>query len=502
VGKIKIMLKKLTKPAIIGVVALFVSIIIIISTSWTLYNHTVNILTQNLRERLITISTTQAVNINAKDLEVLLVENDWKKPEWAHVVNQLHKAKYNNSDVVFMYIFRYTKDPYDDSKKMEFVADADSIDPYANTSGDPSRYVDSNRDGKIEPDGPDKLQWPGQPDPDTDDIPEAHEAYYGPITVKDLYTDEYGTVLTGYAPIVDNSGNVVAILGTDIKADDFFIITRQTLQPFLVFIVALTLVISILILIIISSWKKYVGSLEKLNIKIEAANKGQLNLIHIVNHQIKGYMTKAMLAFDALLTDTDYGPISEPAQSLIKEGYGSVTEGINFVTDFLNASNIEQGTYHYDIQPVDFQALVEAVVDKKRSQAEEKGLSFELSIDGGQYVTHGDKTQLEQVIRNLADNAIRYTPQGSVKLQLSIKDQKILLTIIDTGVGISNELKPQLFTKGGRDKDSLKINVNSTGYGLSFAKDVVEAHHGHVWAESDGVNKGSTFYMELPVNSN
>src|SRR3989338_10982496 len=115
---------------------------------------------------------------------------------------------------------------------MEFVADADSINPYANTSEDPSMFVDVNRDGKIEPDGPDKLQWPGQDYPEAIDIPEAFEAYSGALTAAELYEDSYGQVLTGYAPIKDANGNTVAVLATDIKADDFFTVTRQTLYPF------------------------------------------------------------------------------------------------------------------------------------------------------------------------------------------------------------------------------------------------------------------------------
>ena len=113
----------------------------------------------------------------------------------------------------------------------------------------------------------------------------------------------------------------------------------------------------------------------------------------------------------------------------------------------------------------------------------------------------GDEVELGQAVRNLIDNSIKYTPQGSINLQLTTNNGKILFTIHDTGVGISEELKPKLFTKGGRDKDSQKINVNSTGFGLAFIKGVVEAHKGRVWAESRGVGKGSSFYMELPLNS-
>jgi len=108
--------------------------------------------------------------------------------------------------------------------------------------------------------------------------------------------------------------------------------------------------------------------------------------------------------------------------------------------------------------------------------------------------------QLKQVFQNLIDNSIRYTPKGTINIQLTTNNNKVLFTVKDTGVGISDELKPKLFTKNGRDKNSLKININSTGFGLAFVKGVVVAHHGRVWAESAGPNKGSTFYMELPVS--
>lgn len=241
--------------------------------------------------------------------------------------------------------------------------------------------------------------------------------------------------------------------------------------------------------------------IEKLAGELQVANEGQANLIHIINHQLKGYLNKARMVFDALLTDTDYGPVAEPAKPLLKEGFDSVTEGVNFVTDFLNASNIERGTYKFDKQPSDMKAIVLSVADKQKGMAENKGLSFNLSIEDGDYNLRGDKTQLEQAVRNLIDNSIRYTPKGSIKLQLTKSNNKILLKIEDTGIGISNELKPKLFTKGGRDENSLKVNVNSTGFGLSFVKGVIEAHKGRVWAESAGPNQGSTFYMELPVDS-
>lgn len=241
--------------------------------------------------------------------------------------------------------------------------------------------------------------------------------------------------------------------------------------------------------------------IEKLAGELQVANDGQANLIHIINHQIKGYLAKARNIFSELLTDKDYGTMPEAAKPMLDEGFKSLSEGVDFVKDFLDAANIEQGSYTYNMEPLDFKALVVDIAEKQKGAADEKGLSFELNIAEGQYNTKGDKAQLEQAVRNLIDNSIRYTLKGGLSVSLSLDDNKILFSVEDTGVGLSDELKPKLFTKGGRDKDSQKINVNSTGFGLAFVKNVAEAHGGRVWAESPGPDKGSTFYMELPVVS-
>src|SRR3989344_9658231 len=235
-----------------GIVAL-VAVAIAIFASWILYNQTITLLTENLRERLLSISVTAAANIDPVALSHLKTEADWTTPEWTSIVHQLKRTKDQNENIVFMYIFRKTEA---DPTAMEFVADAESINPYANLDEDPSNNVDANKDGLIEPDGADKLQWPGQPYPEAVDIPEAYAAYSGPLTAAELYEDAYGQVLSGYAPIRDEFGDVVAILATDIKAGDFFTVTRQTLYPFLLFIAFLTLVIALLAGTLIYLWKR------------------------------------------------------------------------------------------------------------------------------------------------------------------------------------------------------------------------------------------------------
>lgn len=274
----------------------------------------------------------------------------------------------------------------------------------------------------------------------------------------------------------------------------FFFLHDATYQALTLTTFALSLFLGILLV-------RNIRKEERLTIALEAANEGQANLIHIINHQIKGYLAKGRSIFSELLTDSSYKACTDEAKPMLGEGFRSLTEGVDFVKDFLDASNIEKGSYTYDMEPVDFKALVLKAAENKRSSAEEKGLKFEVEAKEGEYNIRGDKTQLTQAVGNLIDNSIRYTPRGHIKVSLTQSNGKVLFSINDSGVGLSDELKPKLFTKGGRDKNSLKINVNSTGFGLAFVKSVATAHKGRVWAESLGADKGSTFYLELPVEN-
>jgi signal transduction histidine kinase len=239
--------------------------------------------------------------------------------------------------------------------------------------------------------------------------------------------------------------------------------------------------------------------LVKSSYAVEIANAGQENLIHIMNHQIKGYLAKSRNIFSELLTEPEYGPLPEKAKPLLSTGFESMTEGVEFTQQILNASSVEKGTLTYNMKSFDLRALIEEVIQTQKKSFDEKKLSFSLKTKAGDYHIVGDHLQLKEAIRNLIDNSIHYTPSGSVNVDLTKNDKCITLSIKDTGIGLTESDKNKLFKKGGRGDDSLKHNVNSTGYGLFFVKGVVDAHHGKIWAESNGRNRGSTFYLELPT---
>ena len=124
---------------------------------------------------------------------------------------------------------------------------------------------------------------------------------------------------------------------------------------------------------------------------------------------------------------------------------------------------------------------------------------MEKEIPAVEYFVNGDVFWLKEVVNNLVDNSLKYTKQGKVTVRLEKKSDRILFSVQDTGIGISEEDKKNLFTEGGRGKESVKMNVDSTGYGLYSAKLVVEAHQGKIWAKSEGPGRGSTFSIELPA---
>jgi len=233
---------------------------------------------------------------------------------------------------------------------------------------------------------------------------------------------------------------------------------------------------------------------------LAVANENQKNLIHVMNHQIKGRLGAGKNIFAELLTD-DYGVVPDTAKGLIKRGLEEMDTGVSYIQTILQGMSAETGSLVYDLQPMDFAYLVAQVVVALRAKAEAKGLSLDLECHEHNYPIVGDAVQLKEAVRNLIDNAITYTVHGRVTVGLRRAGDTVVLSVKDTGIGIPESDRPRLFTAGGRGKNSAKVNVDSTGYGLVFVKGVIEAHKGRVWYESDGMpGHGTTFFVEIPVD--
>ncbi|TSC83582.1 MAG: hypothetical protein G01um101417_492 [Parcubacteria group bacterium Gr01-1014_17] len=240
--------------------------------------------------------------------------------------------------------------------------------------------------------------------------------------------------------------------------------------------------------------------IQKLAEELALANKGQEELIHTVSHEVKGGLAQAGAAFAAIIED-DYIGNPEAMKSMLREALRGNKEEVARLEQTLMAFNPRLGTEAYDMQEFDFkEALLETTAHLK-PEADAKHLALEVRADETEkFFIKGDRAKIaSRVLHNLIENAILYTPSGTITVSLSKKDGKILLEVKDSGVGITPEDNAALFTKGGRGKDAMKVNAHSTGNGLYLAKVIVEKHGGKIWAESEGAGKGATFFVELPA---
>lgn len=246
--------------------------------------------------------------------------------------------------------------------------------------------------------------------------------------------------------------------------------------------------------------------IEKLAEELQETNTRQEALMHFVGHEVKGFLTKDAGAF-AAISQGDFGVPPDGMKPFVDRALVESRHGADSVENILKASNLKKGTVAYVKEPFDLKALVAEAVEKARPFATEKGLALSFTAEESSYQMTGDKTQIgDHVLRNLIENSINYTPSGSVGVSIrkdpstTLGASKLVFAVKDTGIGITEEDKKLLFTEGGHGKDSQKMNVHSTGYGLFIAKNIVEAHGGAIRAESEGAGKGSTFIVELPVS--
>jgi signal transduction histidine kinase len=243
--------------------------------------------------------------------------------------------------------------------------------------------------------------------------------------------------------------------------------------------------------------------LEDTNIKLEGANeklkdldKLKTEFLSLASHQLRSPLT-AIKGYSSMLLDGDYGEINPKAKETVDRIFLSSNNLAMVVEDLLNVSKIESGGMKYEMIDFDLGEVVAETSKEFSIIAEKKGLKLICDVDMSQkYMVNGDKEKLRQIVINLIDNSIKYTKEGSLNVSVIKKENKIVFFVKDTGMGIPPKIKDTLFEKYARGEGS-KINPSGSGLGLYLAKQIVEAHKGRIWAESEGEGKGSTFLMEL-----
>jgi len=222
------------------------------------------------------------------------------------------------------------------------------------------------------------------------------------------------------------------------------------------------------------------------------------DFVSTVSHELRTPLT-SIKAYIATLRRDDVEFDDQTRQEFLRVVEEETDRLTRLISDILDVSRIESGRLELKKRKFDMARLVRIVTDKMQSQASNHHISLE-SPDGITPVG-GDPDKIEQVVMNLVDNAVKYSPSGGeINVTLEARHRKLEFSVRDQGVGIPEDQIPHIFEKFHRVDNRATREVYGTGLGLYVSKSIVESHGGTIWAESE-LGKGSTFHFTLPLSS-
>ena len=219
-----------------------------------------------------------------------------------------------------------------------------------------------------------------------------------------------------------------------------------------------------------------------------------------VSHELRTPLTSVKSYLEAL----DEGALSEPvAPDFIKVSLDETNRMMRMVTDLLHLSRIDNATSHLDVELINFTAFITFILnrfDKMRGSDEEKKYELVRDYPITSVWIEIDTDKMTQVIDNILNNAIKYSPDGGkIIVTMKTTDDQMILSISDQGLGIPKQDLPRIFDRFYRVDRARSRAQGGTGLGLSIAKEIIKQHSGFIWAKSI-YGKGSTFTIVLPYD--
>lgn len=219
-----------------------------------------------------------------------------------------------------------------------------------------------------------------------------------------------------------------------------------------------------------------------------------------VSHELRTPLTSVKSYLEAL----DEGALSEPvAPDFIKVSLDETNRMMRMVTDLLHLSRIDNATSHLDVELINFTAFITFILnrfDQIRGQDEEKKYELVRDYPITSVWIEIDTDKMTQVIDNILNNAIKYSPDGGkITVTMKTTDDQMILSISDQGLGIPKQDLPRIFDRFYRVDRARSRAQGGTGLGLAIAKEIIKQHHGFIWAKSE-YGKGSTFTIVLPYD--
>ena len=247
--------------------------------------------------------------------------------------------------------------------------------------------------------------------------------------------------------------------------------------------------------------EKKVGALVILHdvTKEKLVERMKSDFVTLAAHQLRT-PTSAVKWSMKMLLDGDLGKINEKQKEIIGKAYKTNNRTIKLVNDLLDVAQIEEGKYLSKTKLSNIKEVIQSVVDDYKEKLKERKLRLEIKNPEEQLPkVMIDVEKMKIVVKNIVDNAVRYTlPNGKISITIKSDKKEIEIRIQDTGLGIPQNQQGEVFTRFFRGANIMKIDTEGTGLGLYLTKNIIEAHGGRIWFESKE-NKGTTFYFTIPL---
>lgn len=238
--------------------------------------------------------------------------------------------------------------------------------------------------------------------------------------------------------------------------------------------------------------------LEEANERLKILDTQKSEFVSLASHQLRGPLT-AINGYVGMILGGEYGKISKSVDEALSKVQIASKDLSVLVGDYLDVTRIELGRMKYQFEDISLVQIAKEVVDEMEPVVSKKGLEFDTDLSEEPLMVNADRNKLKQVMLNLVDNAVKYTPKGSIIVSVKKINEKANFTITDTGIGISSEVLPTIFGKFVRAPGANRINVGGAGLGLFIGKKIMTEHKGRIWVGSPGEDKGSSFSFELDL---
>ena len=238
---------------------------------------------------------------------------------------------------------------------------------------------------------------------------------------------------------------------------------------------------------------------KKVNEELRNLDKAKNQFLMQAQHDLRSPLATFKAYCEAMANGT-FGKLPKKSLEAVKMMYDLAESKLKEVNTFLDISQFQLGKGVLALKPgIDISHILQEIITELKTQSDSKGIYLKIEMPEKINAITADENKLKAALLNIIDNAIKYTKNGGVNVNV-INNDFVKISVSDTGIGMSKDDLKNLFEKiFERGEQAKKTFITGRGIGLYLASQIIKGHNGRIWAESDGEDKGSTFHIELPI---